>query len=117
MRRVLLPAALFLLVFAAFAGCGQKQDAEVVLDIEECAAQLLAEVDFADELTKIDGEMVQALYLLGEDAESFAVYVSSGATAEEIAVLQPSICRRQKNRGSRIKALPNKGKFCRLPAG
>ena len=87
MRRVLLPAALFLLVFAAFAGCGQKQDAEVVLDIEECAAQLLAEVDFADELTKIDGEMVQALYLLGEgDAESFAVYVSSGATAEEIAV-------------------------------
>lgn len=64
--------------------CGK---AEKNIDVEALAKQLHQEVTFSDELSAIDGEMAQLLYNI-DDAVKQSVYLSSGATAEEIAVFE-----------------------------
>ncbi len=68
-------------------GCTDDEKKPVVLDIEAVADELLSGVKFDDTLAKLDSEAVKYLYGTGDDI-SAAVYVGSGATAEEIAVFE-----------------------------
>lgn len=79
-----------LLVFitAVLPGCNSPAE-DVTLDVAGCAATLLEEIAFQDTLTAIGDEMIAAIYQIpAEDVVEQQVYVSTGATAEEIAVFE-----------------------------
>ena len=79
--------ALFV-VCMALPGCS-KPAAKITLDVDECADMLLETIAFQDILTAVSDEMAATLYQISEqDAIKQKVYVSSGATAEEIAVFE-----------------------------
>ncbi|HHX73774.1 MAG TPA: DUF4358 domain-containing protein [Firmicutes bacterium] len=60
-----------------------------MLDVAACAESLREEVPFSDDLEVLSDKMVDVLYRLEEgDVVRQKVYVSSGATAEEIAVFE-----------------------------
>ena len=63
-------------------GCGNEVK---TFDPNDLANELIAEVNFDDELTKFEGD-ISKLYDLPE-VEDYVVYVGSGATAEEIAII------------------------------
>lgn len=73
------------LTISAFAGCSGSETKE--LDIEKLSNDLLEQVEFKDTLTKIDSDMISKLYSI-DYAEDEIVYVSTGATAEEIALFK-----------------------------
>ena len=70
----------------AFVGC-KSDDKEVTLDISDLATNLNEKIEFVDDLTKIDDSSIQTIYQI-DYAVASEVYVSSGATAEEIAVFE-----------------------------
>ncbi len=63
-------------------GCGNEVK---TFDPNDLANELIAEVNFDDELTKFEGD-ISKLYDLPE-VENYVVYIGSGATAEEIAII------------------------------
>ena len=63
-------------------GCGNEVK---TFDPNDLANELIAEVNFDDELTKFEGD-ISKLYDLPE-VEYYVVYIGSGATAEEIAII------------------------------
>lgn len=85
MKRIKQMAALFCaaaLLALAISACGGKAPA---VDIDQLAGELLEQAGFEDQLTELDDGMVSALYGV-EGAQEQRVYLSSGATAEEMAV-------------------------------
>ncbi|NLX91473.1 MAG: DUF4358 domain-containing protein [Firmicutes bacterium] len=77
-------------VCIALSGCNKPAaEIEITLDVDECADVLLETIAFQDILTAVSDEMATTLYQISEqDAVKQKVYVSSGATAEEIAVFE-----------------------------
>lgn len=67
--------------------CSKKEEKDV--DVKALSNSLLSELTYQDELSEIDLTTAQMIYAIEENsvAES-AFYVSSGATAEEIAVIK-----------------------------
>lgn len=83
MKRFAVILVLLLLVGAV--GCGRE--AALNLDVEACAQALYEAVAFEDALTPVSDEMAAVLYQIDEkDVAAQKVFVSTGATAEEIAV-------------------------------
>jgi hypothetical protein len=84
--------AVLLLLFVAvmvFPGCGSQPENDIILNVEECADTLLEAIDFQDTLTALEEQMIAAIYRISaEDIIKQKVYVSTGATAEEIAVFE-----------------------------
>ena len=79
-------AAALLLGVSALAGCSKK---ESTLDVQKAADDLKAGVTFKDELAPPADAAFATLYDVKDgDVTKHAVYVSSGATAEEIAVFE-----------------------------
>lgn len=83
MRKAALVWAVLLLALTISA-CGGKTQA---VDVDQLAGELLEQAGFEDELTELDESMVSALYGV-EGAQEQKVYLSSGATAEEVAVFR-----------------------------
>lgn len=83
MKRIFL-ALLSALVLLA--GCSA---AEVTLDLDAVAQELLARVEFVDELDELSSKKAMELYKI-EDAIAAKVYIGSGATTEEIALFELS---------------------------
>ncbi|MBP5305406.1 MAG: DUF4358 domain-containing protein, partial [Lachnospiraceae bacterium] len=85
MKKTLLTLACTLLIFA-LAACGSKADTEPDFDKTETA--LLTEIEYTDELNPIDEDLVSILYtdLDLSDVTKYKIYVSSGATSEELAL-------------------------------
>lgn len=75
---------ILLLLITALAGCTHKS---VDINIEKLSLQLVKGVEFKDELSLIDNSVIDKIYQLPEDT-AFAVYVGSGATAEEVSLFQ-----------------------------
>lgn len=73
-------------VCGVFFGCSEKEFSEST-DIELLANDLLENLQFEDELNLADDSVVEKLYGF-ENYEKAVVYISSGATAEEIAVFE-----------------------------
>ncbi len=81
MKKLLLLPAILLSLF--FISCNQEKE----IDINQLSSELLQNVTFEDELTQIDAATTAKLYHI-ENAVNQFVYISSGATAEEIAVFE-----------------------------
>lgn len=64
-----------------------NEDKEIIIDINELAKDIMENSKFEDELNKADNETVTNLYGI-QNAVSQIVYMSSGATAEEIAIFE-----------------------------
>ena len=71
-------------VLMAFTGCGKK--AEKDIDVKAAADRLLNEISYEDQLAEVSYDIVYDM----EDIKvtESSVYVSSGATAEEIAAIK-----------------------------
>lgn len=81
MKRIWLLCGVMLLALTISA-CGNKSR---TVDIDQLTDELLAQVDFEDELTELGADMIANLYGV-EGAVEQRAYMSSGATAEEVAV-------------------------------
>ena len=75
--------ALFLCMFAT--ACGQK---DITIDIELLTRDLLENVDFEDELSSVDSDIINSVYGVDSDSVKASAYIGSGATAEEIVVFE-----------------------------
>lgn len=85
MKRILtivLTAALVLL-----SACSARPDEERKLDLDALAEELLESGIFEEELNPADGEMAKKLYGI-DNAVFFQLYVGSGATSSELALLE-----------------------------
>lgn len=75
---------LIAIMVLTMSACGKK---EINIDVDELSQKLVDEVDFEDELTQVDDMAVENLYGI-DNAVNQMVYVSSGATAEEVAIFE-----------------------------
>lgn len=90
-----LTALILILVIAfSFAGCGGNDSDnpyESDIDSELFAGYLAKEISFTDIMTELDDDSATMLYglygLTDSDYDDITVYASTGATAEEIAVI------------------------------
>ncbi len=85
LRKLLLGTILVGTLFA-LAGCGGKKK-EVSVDTASLAKQLVDETVTTDSLTQTQDSMLSTIYALPEGSAGTA-YMSSGATACEVAVIQ-----------------------------
>lgn len=74
----------FMLIILTLSACDVENTR---INIEELSADLISNVKFADEMTKINEKTVESLYDINY-AVFQQVYISSGATAEEVAVFE-----------------------------
>ena len=87
MKKIFIALLATAILFAAV-GCGSEnggKDEVRTVDISSAAQALAAEITFEDEIAPIDDEAVRYLYDLPDGVKA-AVYSSSGATAEELAL-------------------------------
>ena len=83
-QRLWIPFAL-LCATLLLAGCGGNETTS--LSVSSMADSLYQQATFSDQLEKVDADTVYALYHLDDSIVSEqSVYLSTGATAEEIAV-------------------------------
>lgn len=87
-KKICIVMAALLCVAGLVAGCGEKNQAKNI-DVEKLASDLIQNVKFQDQMTEITPEVFEALYQIDKSkvAEA-AVYTSTGATAEEVAVIK-----------------------------
>ena len=78
MKKIVLISLILLLV----SGCGKETTS---FNPNDLANELLTEVDFDDELTLFAGD-ISKIYDMPE-VEDYLIYIGSGATAEEIAII------------------------------
>ena len=83
MRQKIFPALLlFLLCFAS--GCSQKN---LDLALDSCVEYIMNTVIFEDTLEELDRDVIRWRYNVEEDVDA-RVFAGSGATAEEVCVMQ-----------------------------
>lgn len=85
LKKILL-VMLSITMFTALFGCSAQNDT-MDIDIDKLSSELLENAEFEDELTALDDNTVKKLYNI-DDYVKASVYISSGATAEEIAVFE-----------------------------
>ena len=79
-------AAIACILTMVLAGCSSR---EIELDVDQAAADIREAVTFRDTLSALADSRFETIYAVDTaDLEDWAVYVSSGATAEEVAVLE-----------------------------
>lgn len=71
-------------VLMAVTGCGKKEEKNI--DVKTVANSLLNEIKYEDQLSEVSYDIVYDMEDI--DVTESAVYVSSGATAEEIAAIK-----------------------------
>ena len=98
---ILLIAAMILSVAAVLYGCGkspgetgtpeEENPYNTIIDAGVLAEYLFDNITFADELTEVDDDIAYEIYGIDKNAvKDISVYMSTGATAEEIAVFTVS---------------------------
>jgi len=69
-----------------FSACEKPQKD---IDAEKTAADIVAAIQFEDKLELIDDDIAEAIYGFDEEnVDSSATYIGSGATAEEVTVVE-----------------------------
>lgn len=68
----------------AFTGCAKKEEKNI--DVKTVANSLLKEIEYEDQLSEVSYDVVYDMEDI--NVTESAVYVSSGATAEEIAAIK-----------------------------
>lgn len=64
-----------------------NKEKDITIDINEISEDIMGNIKFEDELNKMDNDTVSKLYDIN-NTTSQLVYMSSGATAEEIAIFE-----------------------------
>lgn len=78
-----------LLTLVTATGCSEEKKEDRVIDVHTMAQSLLNDITYEDQLTQVEGNMFQMIYgIPSEDITEYEAYVSTGATAEEIAVIK-----------------------------
>ncbi len=98
LKKVFVLAGVMMLAIAGFAGCGGEVQPDPdenpytkTIDAAELAEYLFENITFYDELNQVDKEIAFELYGIEPNtALEGTVYMSTGATAEEIAVFTVS---------------------------
>lgn len=86
-KRQWIKAGLVLMLMVLATGCSKKK--EYNYDVKELAGALKSGIEFKDEMSELQDDMFEYLYEIDVAAiEEKAVYISTGATAEEIAVIK-----------------------------
>lgn len=75
---------IFTLILLTLSACGAKN---TTINIEELSADLLKNVEFTDEMNQINEKAIENLYNINY-AVSQQVFISTGATAEEVAIFK-----------------------------
>lgn len=78
---------IFILVIIGFIFIFTINRKDITIDINKLANDILQDSEFEDELNKIDDDIVVKLYDI-DNAVSQEVYMSSGATSEELAIFE-----------------------------
>ncbi len=74
-----------------FAGCSKQESETKDISVSDLAKELSEQISFEDKMSPVDKEAVSYLYQFEDGVISEqAVYESTGATAEEIAVFKAS---------------------------
>ena len=88
LRKKIMTAACVTFLLAGVSGCGSEEET-VVIDIDGLVTELTETVMTDDILTEIDGDYMSELYGISEELlADYHVLLSSGATANEIAVFE-----------------------------
>ncbi|BCJ95963.1 hypothetical protein acsn021_35320 [Anaerocolumna cellulosilytica] len=85
---VKLLSGIMLMGIIVITSSGCKKNENVAVDVKQLGTNLVTEITYEDELSEIDLDTAKNIYEV-EEAEitDYSIYVSSGATAEEIAVI------------------------------
>lgn len=81
MKKVWLSLCVMIVVLS---GCASEKK---TIDLKNLENELLAEVEFDDEMSLLDEKMANMLYDI-DNAKKSVVYIGSGATSEEIALFE-----------------------------
>ena len=73
-------------VCVSMAGCANQKD--LTVDINAMAKDMAEKVAYQDEIAPISGDMAGMVYDLPEGIDHVALYMGSGATAEEASVFE-----------------------------
>ena len=87
-RKSMIKAALVLAAAMLLTGCGGKKK-EVTVDVQKLAQDLNSQTVTSDTLSQAADNMIPVIYSLDQEQYiSGAAYMSGGATASEIAVIE-----------------------------
>ena len=100
MKKWVITVAAFLILFTS--SCNAPKET-ITIDVSNTAAALVEALSFEDELSEIDEGIVPMLYELPDTVVETAVYISSGATAEELSVFSFSEEKGAKEKEENIK--------------
>jgi hypothetical protein len=84
MKKILLLTTLAIIIFIC--SCGDKYETAVI-DINSLADKIISGITFDDQLMQISEENIKLIYNFGEYV-NMIVYAGSGATAEEIILIE-----------------------------
>lgn len=88
MKRIVVCLLAAVMLLASAAGCAGQPKGEPV-DVTQAVSELQKKVAFDDPMTAVEEDTALALYGLEKgDVEEIAAVLSTGATAEEIAVIK-----------------------------
>lgn len=86
------------LSFLLLAACGNEGTGGEPLDVAALSQELLSAEVFTDELTQVETEVAAEYYgITQEDVKDARVYLSTGATAEELAIFTANSSETAKN--------------------
>jgi hypothetical protein len=92
-RRLIPAAVIAVLLIPALAACGGSEKPAAELNIRDLAKTLMDGIAFADQMDAASDDAFYALYAINPADESiadFVLYTSTGATAEEVSVIEAS---------------------------
>lgn len=87
MKKFILPSIFCMILLVVVIPLFTNNDKEVQINIKEFANDIIENIEFEDELNIVDERIVAKLYDI-DNALNEIVYMSSGATAEEIAIFE-----------------------------
>lgn len=82
---IIIIAVILIIAIAIF--IFKNTNKEITIDIDKLSENIIKNVEFEDEMNITDAETVKKLYNI-DNAISEKVYLSSGATAEEVAIFE-----------------------------
>jgi hypothetical protein len=92
-KTFLTTAVIAVLLIPALAACGGSEKPDAELNIRDLAKALIDGIAFEDQMDAVTDDAFYALYAIAPADEAiadFVLYTSTGATAEEVSVIEAS---------------------------
>jgi len=102
--------AIILSLIILLTSCNDNKYVNLTFDINTLGNDLLENASFDDELVQVNDGIISTLYHFGE-CESIVAYAGSGATAEEIIIIEGKNSENAKNLYEKLKSYLQKKKI------